>query len=149
MVRRMENKDIEQIAQLEIECFTKSAAWSENSLKKYVEDKDSVFCVCEIDGEIVGYAGMYYVYPEGDITNVAIKATHRRKGYARAILLRMLEESEKAGIEEYTLEVRKSNAAAIKLYSGLGFKTEGIRKNFYDNPKEDALIMWRRQNDSE
>ena len=141
MVRRMKAKDVPAVAQIEKECF--SQPWSEHSLMRYADDKDSIFCVCEIDEVIVGYAGMYYVYPEGDITNVAIRGEYRGNGYAKALLEHMISVSKEHGVTEFTLEVRISNTKAARLYEKLGFKNEGIRKNFYDNPREDAVIMWK------
>ena len=138
----MKTKDVPQVAQIERECF--SRPWSEESLMKYVDDENSIFCVYELNGMVVGYAGMYYVYPEGDITNVAISEEFRGNGYAKELMKKMIQDSIECGITEFTLEVRVSNITAIKLYEKIGFVNEGIRKNFYDNPKEDAMIMWKR-----
>ena len=142
MIRIMQDKDVKEVALLEKECF--SMPWTEASIKKEIENKDSLFCVCEIDERIVGYAGMYYVYPEGDITNVAVTNEYRGRGIARKILTFMFEEAVKDGVIEYTLEVRVGNKKAIHLYETLGFLNAGVRKNFYDNPKEDAIIMWKK-----
>lgn len=142
MVRKMKIEDIEDVHALEIQCF--SSPWSKDSLAKEVDNDSSMFFVYEINGEVVGYAGMYLIIDEGDITNVAVSADYRRKGIAREILEKMFEEAEKKHIKAFTLEVRKSNHAAIDLYTSIGFVTEGCRKNFYDNPKEDGLIMWKR-----
>lgn len=142
MIRIMQDKDVKEVALLEKECF--SMPWTEASIKKEIENKDSLFCVCEIDERIVGYAGMYYAYPEGDITNVAVTNEYRGRGIARKILTFMFEEAVKDGVIEYTLEVRVGNKKAIHLYETLGFLNAGVRKNFYDNPKEDAIIMWKK-----
>lgn len=142
MIRIMQDKDVEEVALLEKECF--SMPWTETSIKKEIENKDSLFCVCEVDRKVVGYAGMYYVYPEGDITNVAVTKEYRGQGIAKNILNFMFEKARGEGITEYTLEVRIGNKNAIRLYETLGFIDAGIRKNFYDNPKEDALIMWKK-----
>lgn len=142
MIRQMEIKDIEQVAQLEQECF--AVPWSVVSLAKETGNKDSLFCVCEMESRIVGYAGMYLIPPEGDITNVAVTEEYRGRGIAGEILIYMFDRAENLGITEFTLEVRASNVSAIKLYKKLGFCNEGIRKNFYDAPKEDACIMWKR-----
>lgn len=141
MIRLMQSKDVQQVAIIEKECF--SIPWTESALEKEVENEDSLFCVCEIDGKVVGYAGMYYVYPEGDITNVAVIREYRKQGFAKKILSYMFDEARKRGVTQYTLEVRVSNVSAIELYNKLGFESVGVRKNFYDNPKEDAFIMWK------
>lgn len=142
MVRQMKLKDIPNVAELERECF--SMPWSERSLLKEVDNQDSLFLVKEQKGKVVGYVGMYYVYPEGDITNVAVAKDYRGKGIATELLEQAFLIAGTREITEFTLEVRVSNTAAIRLYERLGFKEEGIRKNFYDNPEEDAVIMWKR-----
>lgn len=142
MIRIMQDKDVKEVALLEQECF--SMPWTECSIKKEIDNKDSLFCICEIDGKVVGYAGMYYVYPEGDITNIAVTKEYRRRGIAKKILAFMFEEAKKNGVIEYTLEVRVGNKNAIHLYEKLGFINAGVRKNFYENPKEDAYIMWKK-----
>lgn len=138
----MQDKDVLSVSKLEKQSF--SMPWSEQALEKEIFNKDSLFCVCEIDKKIIGYAGMYYVYPEGDITNIAIDKKYQGKGYAKELLNYMFELANSRGIKEFTLEVRVSNMNAIKLYEKLGFENVGVRKNFYDNPKEDAYIMWKR-----
>lgn len=142
MVRKMESTDLAAVAGLERECF--SMPWSEQALAQSLNSRDVLFCVCEVEGQIVGYVGMYLVYPEGDIANVAVKKTCRRHGYAQEMLHYLFAEAQKQGITEYTLEVRESNEAAIRLYEKMGFKIEGKRKNFYELPKEHALILWKR-----
>lgn len=142
MIRQMEIKDVEQVAALERECF--AVPWSKASLEKEVGNEGSLFFVCEIKNRIVGYAGMYLIPPEGDITNIAVTEEYRGRGIAGAILTYMFDRAEALGITEFTLEVRVSNLPAIRLYEKLGFHCEGIRKNFYDTPKEDASIMWKR-----
>ena len=81
---------------------------------------------------------------EGEITNVAVAKKFRRRGIGRALMEYMLKEAELLGMESATLEVRISNTPAIRLYESLGFQGEGVRPNFYEKPKEDALIMWKR-----
>ncbi|MDE7432825.1 MAG: ribosomal protein S18-alanine N-acetyltransferase [Lachnospiraceae bacterium] len=142
MIRLMEIRDIEQVAKLERECF--STPWSEESLKKEIENMNSIFCVCEIENRIVGYAGMYLTPPEGSITNIAVTEKYRGRGIAGGILEFMFSKANLEGITEFTLEVRMSNHSAINLYKRYGFLCEGIRKNFYAAPQEDAYIMWKR-----
>ena len=142
MVRKMEKSDLAAVAGLEQECF--SVPWSEKALEQSLNSRDTLFCVCEEAGQIVGYVGMYLAYPEGDIANVAVRKSCRRRGYAQALLTCLFAEAKKLGVTEYTLEVRESNEAAIRLYEKMGFTIEGKRKNFYDQPKENALILWKR-----
>ena len=82
---------------------------------------------------------------EGDITNVVVDESCRGRGLGRGLVSRLLEEGKARGIRAFTLEVRVGNAGAIRLYEELGFRSEGVRKGFYDLPKEDALIMWKRE----
>ena len=82
---------------------------------------------------------------EGDVSNVAVHEKYRRRGIAHALLEYMLQFGRKRGIRDFTLEVRQQNVAAQGLYEGLGFVSEGVRPNFYDKPKDNAVIMWLRQ----
>lgn len=142
-LRYMEQEDIVYVADLEKKYF--SIPWSEKSLKKELENKDSIFIVAEYNGEIAGYAGMYIMSYEAGITNVVVGEKFRQQGIGDAIVKKLLEEGEKAGVLDITLEVRKSNVSAIKLYQNNDFISEGIRPGFYEHPKEDAIIMWRRR----
>ncbi len=144
MVRRMEERDIEAVAEIETECFAEP--WSKSSLREYVEKTDALFLVSEEEGVINGYAGMYYVYPEAYITNVAVSNAYRNRGIATEIMERMFEISQEEGVERCSLEVRVSNQSAIHLYEKLGYISVGERKNFYSQPTENALIMWKEYN---
>lgn len=143
MIREMEFRDVPAVHALEQECFSKP--WSEQSLRAVVGRTDTLFLVLEEENCILGYMGMYIVAGEADITNIAVTTTMRGKGYGRQLLQCAISKTLQRNIMEMTLEVRSSNQAAIHLYEQTGFRTEGIRKNFYDAPKEDAYIMWRRE----
>ena len=104
---------------------------------------DCVFVLYEEDGIVKGYAGLQIVLDEGYITNVAVGPFFRRQGIASALMEELLKKLDTLSF--ISLEVRESNLAAINLYTSLGFKEEGKRKNFYDAPKEDALIMTKRR----
>lgn len=140
--RKMQESDVSKIADIEEENF--SIPWSEISLLKEVNNENSLFVVAEFEGNIAGYAGMYLIGAEGDITNVVVSYIYRRNGIASAIIEYIVEYAKSVGITDLTLEVRAGNTAAIKLYEKYGFESEGIRPGFYDFPKEDALIMWLR-----
>ena len=144
MIRRMEQKDVAAVAGLERACF--HIPWSETALNEYVGKPDALFCVCEYGEKIAGYGGMYYTAPEGNITNVAVLEQYRLRGIACSILEFMIREAQKEKIVDFTLEVRESNQPAIRLYEKFGFRVEGTRKNYYQNPTENALIMWKRRN---
>ena len=82
---------------------------------------------------------------EGDVTNVVVEESWRGQGLGRSLMTRLLEDGKARGIRAFTLEVRTGNKGAIRLYEELGFRSEGVRKGFYDLPKEDAYIMWKRE----
>ena len=91
----------------------------------------------------MGYCGMWGIVGEGQITNVAVAPQYRRQGVAKKLFRVFLDKGEQKGLTAFTLEVRTSNVPAIELYKSFGFKEAGVRKDFYELPKEDALIMWR------
>jgi len=142
IIRRGEEKDILAIEELEKQCF--ATPWSYESLKyDIVENNRALYLVAETDGEIVGYVGIWKIVDEGHITNVAVSPDHRRKHVASALLESLFRVTQRAGILRCTLEVRAGNMPAIKLYESFGFKEEGVRKGYYEDNGEDALIMWR------
>lgn len=143
IIRKAEAKDVLAIEEIEKQCFT--VPWSYESLyQDIVENKLAFYIVAELAaGQICGYVGIWKIFDEGHITNVAVAPEYRRKHIARAMLEALFEVTGQAGIERYTLEVRASNEPAIRLYEGLGFKSEGIRPGYYEDNGEDAIIMWR------
>jgi ribosomal-protein-alanine N-acetyltransferase len=102
----------------------------------------SRYYAAEEDGQIVAYAGIWVIPPEGYITNVAVLPECRRKGIASAVLQKMIDDSLAEGVTDITLEVRVSNVPAIALYKTFGFEEAGVRPRYYQDG-EDALIMWR------
>lgn len=142
IVRRAEERDVDRIADLEIQCFT--TPWSRESVyQDVVENKRALYLVAEIDGLVIGYAGIWSIVDEGHITNVAVDPRFRKLHVGSAIIAVLIDVTQKAGIERHTLEVRRSNEAAIRLYEKYGFRTCGERKGYYEDTGEDALIMWR------
>lgn len=139
-IRQMTAEDIPTVAQIEKECF--SQPWSEQGFLDGM--KDAIFFVAE-DPQIAGYIGMYRMPPEGEITNVAVTQKMRGKGYGRELLLTMQRWAAEHEIDRIILEVRSKNEPAIQLYRTYGFEKIGVRKNFYQFPREDADIMeWKR-----
>lgn len=141
-IRRLESADVESIAELAKEIFT--MPWSIQAFAELVDDKNSLFMVAEEDGHIIGGCGLTHIMEEGDIHNVMVAPAYRGRGIASMMMEKLLEEGRYQGILEFTLEVRVSNAAAIRVYEKLGFVSEGIRPRFYEKPVEDAIIMWKR-----
>ena len=140
LIREMSYKDIDKVSLIEEECF--SMPWKPDDFRQMIENDNMTYVVATLDGEIIGGAGLRCILTDGEITNVAITKEHRGKGYSKPMLDNLMELGRKLGCEAFTLEVRVSNESAIRLYKSLGFKEAGIRPNFYDKPKEDALIMW-------
>ncbi|MGN0356084.1 MAG: ribosomal protein S18-alanine N-acetyltransferase [Muricoprocola sp.] len=141
MVREMTEKDLDQVVQIEKEIF--SQPWSKEGFLSSLKEKSTLYLCTEIDGKIAGYCGLLQVLDEADITNVAVSFAFRRQGIARQMLQELLSRGMNRGIKNFTLEVRESNLPAQKLYEQLGFENCGIRKNFYDFPRENAVIMWK------
>lgn len=138
----MRKEDLEQVSTMEAACF--SMPWSKKSFEENLNRSDAVYVVARDGDKVLGYCGAYVILNEADINQVAVESLHRKKGVGGKMLAALLEKLGKAGADAVTLEVRKSNEAAIALYESMGFVTEGIRKNFYEKPVEDALIMWKR-----
>ncbi len=135
----MAEEHISALAQLEKECF--ADPWSEKALADELTNPNAVFRVALIDEEVAGYVGMLHVLDEGDICNVAVFDKFRRRGVATALIQHLVDYAVENQLSFITLEVRESNIGAQKFYETMGFETIGIRKNFYDNPKEHAILM--------
>lgn len=138
-IRPMEENDIPQLESIERECF--SDFWSKELLKQTFEQKlDSSFVV-EADCKIVGYINIRIIDSEAELMRIAVKNEFRGKGYAKLMMERMLCLVEAKEARIIRLEVRESNKAAIELYKSFGFEIEGVRKNYYNNPSEDAVLF--------
>lgn len=138
-IESMNSSHLAQIAQLEKICF--SDPWSEKSVASELDNK-LAFWLVAIEGDTVaGYIGSQTVMDETDMMNVAVHPDFRRQGIAEALITGLVEHLKTIGSRCLTLEVRASNAPAIALYEKLGFSEIGRRKNYYRNPREDALIL--------
>ena len=136
---RLTAEHIPEVSGLEKLCF--SSPWSESSLELLTKEGIGMGMVCHSDGIVCAYGGMLCVVDEGQITNIATHPDYRRRGYGRAIVEAFKKHAKYNGLNTISLEVRESNKAAIELYSSLGFKVTGKRKDFYTKPTESALIM--------
>ena len=131
---------LDEVAELERLCF--SVPWSRNMLAEELENALSAMLVALDDqGHVAGYAGLQVILDEGYITNVAVRPDCRRRGVAGQILQVFLDFAQAQNLAFLTLEVRASNQAAILLYGRRGFRGMGRRKNYYEHPREDAIIM--------
>lgn len=144
ILRKGELSDAAWVAEIEKICFNEP--WSEESIKSDIEHSErSFYIVAEIDGHIVGYIGCWKIIDEGHITNVAVRPEFRRKHIAENLIKVMISVTEDEDISSWTLEVRETNEPAKSLYKKLGFMEAGKRKEYYKDTKEDAIIMWRKQ----
>ena len=139
-IKRMQPQDANRMAEIDRQVF--SQPWSEQGFLSALQSPDTLYLIVWKDDQIIGYCGFLQSFEEADITNVAVKEDWRGLGVGRRMLKELMDLGKKRGVERYTLEVRIGNIAAIKLYESLGFESVGIRKNFYEFPREDALIMW-------
>ena len=135
----MTAEDIPEIVALEKKCFT--LPWSEKSFRDEMANKLAIYFVAKDNGACVGYAGFWNVSGEGDVTNVAVLPEYRRMGVGSSLVAEMVKTAENLKLELLTLEVRKSNIAAQKLYEKFGFEILGERKRYYSDNGENAYIM--------
>ncbi len=135
----MKADHVSQVAQLEKLCFRDP--WSEKSVASELDNALAFWLVALENETVVGYVGSQAVLGEADMMNVAVHPDHRRKGIAEALVTALMRALKERANESLALEVRASNGPAISLYEKLGFSQVGLRKNYYRNPKEDALIL--------
>ena len=130
---------LNEIQSIENACF--SLPWTHGQLEKQMSADNCIFLAAsDDDGAVMGYIGMMFVLDEGYISNVAVSPEYRRRGVADALILALMARAKEA-LAFITLEVRESNQPAINLYAKHGFEAVGKRKNYYDRPKENALLM--------
>ena len=130
---------IPQIEEIERECF--SRPWTAEQLRSQMRDAQHEFIAAVDGGRVLGYVGLMYVLDEGYISNVAVHPEARRQGIGDALIDVLAAKAAELELAFLTLEVRESNAPAIALYAKHGFHPVGKRKNYYDAPKEDAVLM--------
>ena len=127
-----------------VEEATFSIPWPRSEFEREIKENNmAIYYVAVEDGKVVGYAGMWHVVVEGHITNVGVLEETRGKGVGSMLMEKLIEVGIEKKMYGITLEVRMGNAPAQALYHKFGFKAEGIRKNYYPDTKEDAIIMWR------
>lgn len=136
---KMNETHVLQIAELEKICF--SDPWSETSIASELNNKLSLWMVAIDNEKVVGYVGSQTVLGETDMMNIAVHPDYRKQGIGTALIVGLIGALELRGSHSLMLEVRASNISAISVYEKLGFSEVGRRKNYYRNPKEDALIM--------
>lgn len=140
VIRPMVLTDLDQVMVVEHVSFT--LPWTRKMLEDELFNSQAYYFVLEVSGLICGYGGYWKILDEGHITNVAIHSDYRSMGYGRRLLGALIEHARSMEIGAMTLEVRVSNHSAIALYQAYGFESAGIRKRYYSDNQEDALIMW-------
>jgi ribosomal-protein-alanine N-acetyltransferase len=141
IIRRMRFDDLETI--LEIERASFSTPWSLQSFKTELIDNEYARYLClEVEGQVIGYMGLWFILDEGHITNIAITPNRRGQQWGRFLMRSVMKRMLEQGMERMTLEVRVSNSPAQSLYKSLGFTIAGVRNGYYADTGEDAVIMW-------
>jgi len=140
-IEAMRHEHLQQAYDIECDCF--AVPWSYDSFAAELDNPHSIYIVATADGAVVGFAGMHHIAGEGHVTNIAVARQFRKRGIGDALLKYFLDIAKVKKMTGLTLEVRMGNASALGLYGKYGFKFEGIRKNYYADTKEDAIIMWK------
>lgn len=137
--REMLVEDLDQVMEIEEDLF--SVPWTREGFLTYLMKKDTMFFVVEEKEKILGFCSMMIVLDEGDILNVAVRRDRQKEGIGQFLVASILRMADMQGIRLVHLEVREGNGAARRLYERLGFKEDGLRRNYYENPVENAVLM--------
>lgn len=140
-LRKMVEEDIDQILVIEKESF--ATPWSRESFEnELTKNRFALYLVLEDEEVIFGYCGVWIIVDEAHVTNIALLPNYRGKKLGETLLTEIMKVAKEKGAKTMTLEVRVSNHVAQSLYRKLGFLDGGIRKNYYTDNQEDALVMW-------
>lgn len=142
-IRRLHyGDDLSGVVALEAAAFT--SPWARDTLERDLRNEDVVriYVLEDGDGRLIGFCGCWFVFDELHINTLAVADQFRRRGHATRLLRFVLAEAAAGGITRATLEVRRSNVAALRLYDQFGFEVRGVRPDYYSQPVEDALILW-------
>lgn len=138
LIEKMEKKHLEDV--YNVECLSLKSPWSINMFAEELESPTAMYYVITENEKAIAYMGMHCVCCEGHITNVAVHPDYRRKNVASTLINHFINYAKQNNFEFLTLEVRRSNEAAIACYEKFGFREVGVRKKYYEH-KEDALLM--------
>ena len=139
----LKKSHIEGIIRIESLCF--SVPWSKEAFLQELNNEIAYYLVAIDHGQVLGYGGMWIILDEAHITNVAVTPMRQREGIAKDIVEGLIKRADEFNVLAMTLEVRMSNQTAIDLYKKFHFEEAGIRKGYYENNNENALIMWRKR----
>ncbi|MGG7076420.1 ribosomal protein S18-alanine N-acetyltransferase [Clostridium sardiniense] len=142
ILKKLDLEDLNGV--YEVSSLSLKESWGLDSITKEISNKLARYVVCKEDNKVVGFAGAWLIASEGQITNVAVHPEYRGKGIGKKLMESLISSLKQEDCNAITLEVRESNTVAKNLYKNFGFISEGIRKNFYEDNKEDANIMWLR-----
>lgn len=142
VVRAMKKADVKAVYEIEVLSFR--TPWSYRSLMGELKNSVAHYTVMEKDGEIIGYCGMWVLFEETHITNIAIHPKLRGHGYGKQLLHASMRAAASFGAEMMTLEVRETNTVAQSMYAEMDFLQQGRRKRYYSDTGEDALLLWNR-----
>ena len=138
--RELLPEDAEAVANIERESFP--TPWSREDFWREASNDFACYIVALDDAEIIGFGGCWISFEEAQVTNIALTSVQRGRGLGKALMARLMHAAAARGAERMTLEVRPSNTPAMRLYEGLGFAAVGIRKKYYQDNDEDAILMW-------
>lgn len=138
-IREMQFDDLESVMEIENANFSKP--WTETGFFTFLIRDDTLFLVAAEDDHILGYCGIVMIQEEGDITNVSVAKNVQNMGIGQRLMEELLMRTKEKGIQKIFLEVRESNQQAIHVYEKIGFKQISIRKNYYESPVENGLVM--------
>ena len=140
-LREMMVEDLDQVMEIEQDLFR--VPWTREGYFTFLTRNDAMFLVVEEKGQILAYCGLLMVLDEGDVTNVAVRRDRQKEGIGNFLIESLIRLAEGLGVTTIHLEVRQSNETALRLYERNGFTRDGIRKNYYENPVDDAILMTR------
>ena len=138
--RELLPEDAEAVANIERESFP--TPWSREDFWREASNDFACYIVALDDMEIIGFAGCWISFEEAQVTNIALTSAQRGRGLGKVLMAKLMRAAAERGAERMTLEVRPSNTPALRLYEGLGFAAIGVRKKYYQDNDEDAILMW-------
>lgn len=138
-ITHMREEHIDEVADLEYRSF--SQPWSRDAFGDTLAKDEYIYLVALAEGRVAGYVGAVIALDEGDITNIAVDEQYKRAGIGMELMKQMEQLLAKKAVKEIFLEVRESNLAARSLYAKCGYAEVGIRKNFYQKPVENGIVM--------
>ena len=139
IIREAKEADLDRIADIAVRCFTDP--WTRQGFADTMTQSSALLLAAEDVGKVIGYCCLYQVLDEGEIVSVGIDPEFRMQGYGAHMVSELMKLGMDHGVCRYFLEVREGNKAGRSLYKSLGFGEDGIRKGFYEHPKEDAVLM--------